>query len=99
MDNLEQNLERALAGLGGTAEEVAARVRAEGVRGARWKSNECALARYLDKALPGCKAYVGTSYLSVCTSKGEVTSANLTGGAYLFRQAFDEGHYPELTEP
>jgi hypothetical protein len=102
---LTGEIECFLSGLGGNADDVAASLRHEGVRGQPQDKAQCAIARYLG-AVVGAETRVrnisvGTSELSV--SGPHWWSAKLVvdvpPAIQQFIRAFDRYQYPDLVAP
>lgn len=75
---------KALAALGETAEEVAAALKAKGIKGTRHKPCHCPLAKLIGGYVSGLYAYV------------EEEGFELSKACKDFTTYFDLGSYPEL---
>lgn len=98
----ERDVRRAhqlLADLGGTADKVADRLRALGIKGARCFSNICPLATYLETQ--GVTAYIGPDEITVPVGGSEDTYVHLPVPAAVaaFVGHFDGGVYLDLINP
>jgi hypothetical protein len=92
---------RALRALGRSANEVARRLRASGMRGRRFAPRECIMARYLNRRLRGWIAHVGRMELSLFPvgREGDSTAEQLVPlppAIATFIRRFDRERYPEL---
>jgi hypothetical protein len=91
-----------LAAMGDTADEVAERLRAEGIQGRRASlSFENPIVRYLYRHLNiGHRLEVAAgSFVLRSVAGGQVQEADLSGGVREFLQRFDQGLYPDLEAP
>jgi hypothetical protein len=84
-----------LSALGRTADEVAAGLRAAGVRGRPRESSCCPLAVFLRGRLPGRELSVGTTHVILGMHGHEV----MPEGCRDFVLALDHGSYPDLLAP
>ena len=91
-----EQLKKALADLGETHEQVAARLKEKGIRGNRISFGSCPIALYLQKEL-GAKIGVDGMMATVIDDDGfQVESARLPQACSLFTSHFDAGKYPDL---
>lgn len=79
--------------LGKTAEEIAQRLRDEGIKGVRKNSRHCAISAYVHKRFPGVK--VRTGGCLILGDYGELIES-LPVGHLDFVANFDNGLYPDL---
>lgn len=102
---LKERVTASLAGLGGSADEIAQHLKDLGIKGARWRASSCALSCFVKHAYDGELRDVGTTpdYLSIYSSVGfsdfeSINFDRLEVGAALkkFVLNFDAGSYPEL---
>jgi hypothetical protein len=90
-------LKQALAALGDTADEIAASLQAQGIKGAREDNRSCPVARYLEKVFPGWEPDVQGR--EVILAHGHEVGIEVDVepiGAFV--QAFDDEGYPDLDE-
>lgn len=97
----EEGLYRAVIGLGDTADEIAGRLAAEGVKGHRGISGSCPLAVYAQRHVTteGAKAAVGVAHVSLIGGPAEDPVGwwrGLPDQHVLFIAGFDAGLYPGL---
>ena len=95
---MADNLKSLLEGMGSTADEVAAFLEGQGVKGWRRDGNGCPVARYLT-AINQCRYYVGTG--AVSTEAGGFPYewiVELPNPVRGFVSNFDHGSYPNLEE-
>jgi hypothetical protein len=101
----EQDARRAvrlLTGLGNTADAIADRLRALGIKGAQCFAGNCPLATYL--ATHGITAFVSGDQISVPVTDSVFVGLAVPAAAAVFIENFDRGVYldlvdPELTDP
>jgi hypothetical protein len=93
------SMHETLAGLGGTAGEVADSLRRLGVRGVPRRCHDCPLARLLAATFDSGRVSVSWA-CAAHTSPGEgpMRFCNLPGGCAEFVLAFDNLQFPDLVE-
>lgn len=96
----EQNARRAvqlLVDLGATADKMADRLRALGIRGAQCFSNACPLGVYLETN--GVTAYVSREEITVPVTDDTFVSVDVPAAVATFVTRFDGGVYLDLIDP
>jgi hypothetical protein len=97
-----EGLKEALSALGETADEIAASLQAQGIKGERSDAQCCPVARYLDQRFPGWEpdvqgAYVSISHYEHGNHPGIHHEVDVESIA-AFVEAFDDEQYPALDE-
>ena len=80
--------------LGATADEVAARLRKEGVKGWRAHAHTCPVARLVKKKYRGVGEFNISQHSFACSGGG--FPRGVPDGVSNFITKFDEGAYPDL---
>lgn len=98
LQDLVPEITRALEVLGSTGNEVAATLRAAGVKGMRHRAGDCPVARYLQKAfdLPASLLAVADTHVGLAAASADVLRVMLPAPVTMFVIAFDFGRHPEL---
>lgn len=91
------DLERALAKLGNTRDEIAASLQVKGITGQIEENARCPIANYLNQEFPNYKSSVLLTYIILSDPHCKDIIIGLENSPITkFVEAFDERLYPEL---